>query len=276
MTIRLTFIRTSAAALLGLVVAVTPASAAPTARICAQGRDCAVQAFSPGVTATREPSGLAPLRASALPGFRRVFVDDFHSNHLSNHWSLFAGEPGGDPGAQWSPSHVRVSGGVLTLNAWRDAGYGGRWVTGGLCACQHPQTYGAFFVRARLSGPGATFVGLLWPTMGWPPEIDFTETYGSTSHSMATVHFGSRNAQRHSEVQVDMTRWHTWGVIWTPRSIIFTLDGVEWGRVSSRNAIPRVPMTLHLQQQTWCALNFACPSTPDSVQIDWVEIFRRA
>ena len=250
-------------------------SASPRSDVCVRGGACAVVSISSGVNDPREPSGEGPLRSTALPGFRRTFVDDFVGRRLSAQWSLFAGQPGSDPGAQWSPSHVRVSDGMLTLNAWPDSAYGGRWVTGGLCACHRAQKYGAFFVRARLSGPGATFVGLLWPLSGWPPEVDFTETYGSISHSMATVHFGQRNNQLHSEVKVDMERWHTWGVIWTPRLLLFTLDGVVWGRVTSAAAVPDVPMSLHLQQQTWCADNYACPVSPQSVQIDWVEVFRR-
>ena len=34
--------------------------------------------------------------------------------------------------------------------------------------------------------------------------------------------------------------------------------------------IPKVPMTLHLQSQTWCTFNYACPTSPQSTLVDWV------
>ena len=34
--------------------------------------------------------------------------------------------------------------------------------------------------------------------------------------------------------------------------------------------IPAQPMTLDLTQQTWCASFWACPTAPQSLQVDWV------
>ena len=113
-------------------------------------------------------------------------------------------------------AHVEVNGGLLQLNAWRDPAYGGEWVTGGVCQCQVTNTYGAYFVRSRMTGAGPTQVELLWPASGWPPEIDFDETYGPVTSSMGTLHYTSNNSEIHNVVNVDMTQWHTWGVIWTP------------------------------------------------------------
>ncbi len=265
-----------ALSVLALFTSAIPATSAgaSTSHACRSAGHCEVSAVPVGPTNSSEPSGEAPLSPTALSGYRRVFLDDFQQSPLSHSWSTFAGQPGSDPGAQWAPSHVTEGSGVLSLNAWRDPAYGNSWVTGGLCVCQQAQTYGAYFVRARMTGPGATFVGLLWPTNGgWPPEIDFTETYGALSRSMATVHYGTTNQQIHQVVQVDMTAWHTWGVIWTPHSLTYTLDGRVWGRVRNPLAIPHVRMSLHLQQQTWCSLGYACPTQPVSTQIDWVEIF---
>lgn len=242
--------------------------------LCSSNHSCTTLQFLRGVPDRAEPSGFAPPPAGALTGFRRTFVDDFSETVLGREWSKFSGTPGGDPQAQWSPSHVIVAHGLLTLNAWRDYRDQNRWVTGGLCNCSTPQTYGAYFVRARVTGAGATFVGLLWPTSGWPPEIDFAETFGPVNSAMASVHFGSNNQALHQSVAVNMTKWHTWGVIWTPTSIIYTLDGIEWSSVSNRSIIPAIAMTLDLQQQTWCQAGFACPSVPRAVQIDWVETYQ--
>jgi len=214
---------------------------------------------------------MAPPSANALTGFTQSYVNDFSGSSLPAGWDVYTGSPGSDPGAQWGSAHVVVSNGLLSLNAWQDPGYNNSWVTGGLCQCGLARTYGAYFVRSRLTGTGPTGVMLLWPTAPvWPPEIDFNETNGQTSGTSATVHFGSTNKQDQRKLSIDMTQWHTWGVIWTPASITYTVDGKVWGTVTNTSEIPNQPMTLDLQQQTWCGSGWACPSSPQSMSVDWV------
>jgi outer membrane protein OmpA-like peptidoglycan-associated protein len=71
-----------------------------------------------------------------------------------------------------------------------------------------------------------------------------------------------------------MTQWHTWGVIWTPTSVTYTVDGHVWGRFQVPSKVPHVSMTLNIQQQTWCTSNFACPTSPQSTLVDWVSEYR--
>jgi hypothetical protein len=213
---------------------------------------------------------MAPPTADALPGYSQSYVQDFLGGALPDGWDVFTGNPGGDPGAQWAASHVTVGSGLLSLNTWKDPAYGDEWVAGGLCQCGVARVYGAYFVRSRVTGGGPTQVQLLWPTKGWPPEIDFNETDGTVGLTTATVHFSAANRQDQTRVKVDMTQWHTWGVIWSPSSIIYTLDGREWGAIHLASEIPAQPMTLDLTQQTWCASFWACPTAPQSLQVDWV------
>jgi beta-glucanase (GH16 family) len=70
-----------------------------------------------------------------------------------------------------------------------------------------------------------------------------------------------------------MTQWHTWGIVWTPVSIQYTVDGRVWGTIDDPAIIPHQPMSLHFQQQTWCASNYACPTSPQSTQINWVAAY---
>ena len=222
------------------------------------------------LTDPAEPSGQAPMSANALPGFTQTYVNDFTGTSLPTGWDAFGGTASGDPGSQFGSAHVTVANGLLSLNTWLDPSYGNEWVTGGLCQCGQPMTYGAYFVRSRVTGPGPTIVELLWPTAGWPPEIDFTETGGSTTSTTATVVWAENGGQNQVQLNVDMTQWHTWGVVWTPTMIFYTLDGNVWGTFDVASDIPHQPMTLNLQQQTWCSSNFACPTLPQSAQIDWV------
>jgi hypothetical protein len=230
------------------------------------------QSYPIGVADASEPSGYAPPPGSAMSGYTQDYVQDFTGSSLPSGWATFSGQPGSDPGAQWSPSHVVLSEGMLQLNAYEDPNYGNEWVTGGVCQCGLGTTYGAYFVRSRVTGAGPTNVELLWPLAHvWPPEIDFNETAGDTDETSATVHFTSSNAEDQRRLyNIDMTQWHTWGVIWTPSQIIYTMDGEVWGTVDVAAEIPNQAMTLDLTQQTWCASGWACPTQPESMQIDWV------
>ncbi len=227
--------------------------------------------FPMGVADPTEPSGEAPMPANALAGYTQTYVNDFNGTSLPPGWDVFAGTASGDTGSQFGPAHVTVSNGLLSLNTWLDPSYGNEWVTGGLCQCNgSPLTYGAFFVRSRVTGPGPTLVELLWPTTSWPPEVDFTETDGSTQGNAATDIWAQNGEKNQIHLDVDMTQWHTWGVVWTPTTLFYTIDGKVWGQFGDAADIPHQPMALHIQQQTWCAFNFACPTLPQSAQIDWI------
>ena len=223
-----------------------------------------------GVADASEPSSMAPPSADAMSGYTQSYVNDFPGSSLPGGWGVFTGSPGSDPGAQWGAAHVTVGGGMLNLNTWKDPAYNNAWVTGGVCQCGVSHTYGAYFIRSRVTGPGPTQVELLWPTGSWPPEIDFNESGGTTDQTSATLHFGSTNGQDQRRLRLDLTQWHTWGVIWSPTSVTYTVDGREWGSVHVASEISDVPMTLDLTQQTWCSSSYACPSAPQSMQIDWV------
>ena len=235
------------------------------------GRLAAANSIYPtGTSNANEPSGESPPSATAFPGYTQTYVTDFNASTLPDGWSSFIGTPVGDPGGQWGAAHVTLNGGVLQLTTFQDPQYNNQWVAGGVCQCGLERTYGAYFVRSKMTGGGPTQVEMLWPASGWPPEIDFSETYGATTYSMATDHFTPANLQIQRTVRVDMTQWHTWGVIWTPTAITYTVDGTVWGRVVGPLTIPNQSMTLHIQQQTWCASGFACPASPQSTLVDWV------
>ena len=227
-----------------------------------------------GVVSSSEPSGYAPPSADAMPGYSLTYSNNFTGTALPAGWDVFTGTASGDPGSQWESSQVVVSGGMLQLNTAQDPKLNNEWITGGLCQCGQSQTYGAFFVRSRQTGAGPTIVQLLWPNQGWPPEIDFTETGGDTTAATATNIWGLNSngnvEQQQVALSIDMTQWHTWGVIWTPTSITYTVDGQSWGTFTDPSEIPSQPMSLHIQQQTWCSAGYACPTSPESTDVDWV------
>jgi hypothetical protein len=234
-----------------------------------------------GVPNSSEPSGEAPPGANAMSGYTQSYVTDFTGTALPSGWNAYSGAPGSsDPGSQWAVTHDVVSGGILSLNAFQDPAFGNEWVTGGTSQDGVSRSYGAYFVRSRETGGGPTLVELLWPTNNvWPPEIDFDETDGPSGRTTATNIWAVNNgvkSQQQSQLTIDMTQWNTFGVIWTPTSLTYTVNGTVWGTFTNASEIPSTPMHLDLQQQTWCgaAANTdgenACPTAPESMQVDWV------
>ncbi len=229
-----------------------------------------------GVPDAHSPSFKSPPGSNALKGYVLRYVNDFNGGSLPHNWDVFTGVPGGDPGGQFASTHVTVSGGLLRLNTWRDPKFHNRWVTGGVCQCGLAYTYGAFFVRSRITGSGPNEVQLLWPqSNNWPPEIDFNETGASSSSTSSTVHFGAVNHIDQRSLSIDMTKWHTWGIVWTPTSMKFIVNGQVWGAINIPAESPNVPMTLDLEQRAMCQIGIQCPSKPVSMLVDWVAEYTR-
>jgi len=238
-------------------------------------------AIPDGVPDSSEPSGEAPPGADAMSGYHQVYSTDFTGSSEPSGWQEYSGAPGSeDPGSQWAVTHDVVSGGILSLNAWQDPAFGNEWVTGGTSQDGESLLYGAWFVRSRETGPGPTLVELLWPTNNsWPPEIDFDETLGPSTFTTSTDIWAVNNgtvSQVDVHLNIDMTQWNTFGVIWTPSKITYTVNGKAWTTFSTASEIPSTPMHLDLQQQTWCGSSAgldgedACPTAPESMQVDWV------
>jgi hypothetical protein len=219
------------------------------------------------------PSGVS-MPTGNLPGWRLTYNQDFSGDALPSGWGAYSGEPGGDPNGNWDPANVSVGDGELHLTA--DNGS-----TGGVAFSGNAQQYGMYLVRMKSDyEPGLQIsnILLLWPDSNvWPPEIDFYEDGGgSRSGFTATLHPGPdgdncctilRNAANAA------TQWHTYGVIWTPTSITYTIDGKPFGVVQSSElsdpaSWPNIPMNLDLQSQN---LGTAQPSgSIETMTVAWV------
>ncbi|MCU4186182.1 glycoside hydrolase family 16 protein [Acidiferrimicrobium sp. IK] len=217
--------------------------------------------------------------------------DNFSGTALDtqNWWGAYSGQPAGDPSGWWEPSHVAVTGGNLVLSTYRaNTPQGMRWVSGGVGQINdRAQTYGRYLVRMRSTGgKGISAIALLFPTGTWPPEVDFYEDSpldNRRTSMSATLHYGPRDDDiiQHTLRNVDFTKWHVFGVDWTPGHLVYTIDGRPWAEVSS-SRVPAVPMTLDIQSQALaCTQTFhGCPdsTTPPVVktEVDWVATYRMA
>jgi len=225
-----------------------------------------------GVFDLKEPSYFAPPAANAMPGYTRSYVDDFTQQLSPSQWFYFRGIPQGDPSGRFDKAHVAVTHGVLKIGTWRDPRFSDQWVSGGVGLYGMATTYGAYFVRSRETAPGPDTTELLWPLNNqWPPEIDFNEAGESTWAQSWFVHYTNPQDQLLGSNTIDILHWHTWGVIWTPASITFTVDGRVWGTVTASYAIPNIPMNLDLQSQSWCGITGEpCPTADSVLLVDWV------
>jgi glycosyl hydrolase family 16 len=210
------------------------------------------------------PSGV-PVPTGNLPGWQLTYSQDFSGTSLPPGWGAYSGEPGGDPYGYWDSANVSVSNGELHLSTTPndDPQSSNTASTGGVAFSGNPQEYGMYLVRMRGDyEPGLQIsdIALLWPADGnsWPPEMDFFEDEGgSRSGFTASLHPGPdgddccvvRNTLANAA-----TQWHTYGIIWTPTSITYTIDGRAWGvvqssQVSGPGEWPSIPMNLDLQSQ---------------------------
>jgi beta-glucanase (GH16 family) len=191
-----------------------------------------------------------------IPGWHLTYSTDFNGNSLPDGWGAYSGQPGGDPNGNWDPGNVSVSNGELHLSADSSS-------TGGVGFSGNPQTYGMYLVRMKGDyEPNLEIsnIALLWPADGgtWPPEIDFYEDGGgSRGGYTASLHPGPDGNDCcviRNNISTTGAEWHTYGVIWTPDSITYTIDGRQWAvvqasQVSGAGQWPDIPMNLDLQSQ---------------------------
>lgn len=206
-----------------------------------------------------------------------VFYEGFNSDHLDGDWTTYSGHPGGNWDTTWKSSNVSVSDGHLNLTARRSSD--GDWTAGGVGAFGHAFKYGTVTARVRMdSGQGVTGVALLWPTTGFPPELDYFEEFGSdpdrTSY-MTTIHRSWDNAMIHHKTWGDFTDWHTVSVEWEPDMVRYSVDGRTISTTWSSSYSPNVSMWPGFQVATGTGDGDRPDwSTPSSVrmQVDWISI----
>jgi beta-glucanase (GH16 family)/transcriptional regulator with XRE-family HTH domain len=155
-------------------------------------------------------------------------------------------------------------------------------------------TYGRIEARIKLpAGDGlwpafwALGAAGSWPTAG---EIDVMENigsdpskiYGSIHGPQAGSHGGYRlTAEEHSPVSL-AAGFHTYGVDWSPKKIVFTLDGIPYATrtpaslSSSQGWVFNKPFYLLLNLAvggTWPGSPKASTNFPVTMLVDWVRVY---
>lgn len=147
------------------------------------------------------------------------------------------------------------------------------------------QEYGRFEIRCRVpKGKG------MWPAFwllpdpkGWPPEIDVLEILGHEPNKVyLTQHYrdaqGKHQSHGGSWSGPDFSAgFHDYAVEWSPRRIVWFVDGVE--RFRSEDAVPSGKMYLLLN----LAVGGSWPGAPDAqtkfpavLAVDYVRVYQKA
>ncbi len=172
-----------------------------------------------------------------------------------------------------------LNNGVLTISAqpvndWQSSQMWGYKYSSGMLISNQTYLYGYFEIRAELpQGQG------LWPAF-WligpeNKEIDILEVIGSSPQVPDhALHWPGGNHLSTHNFQTDTSGYHTYGALWTPTEIIFTIDGTESWRVA--NPVMNQPM--HMIVNLAVGGNWAGPPNsstpwPAKMNIDYVRVY---
>jgi hypothetical protein len=239
-----------------------------------------------------------------LPGWRRIFIDDFTGTvalgewadctlnpivcsglpepYRSNWWAYTEGWPDTSKNGTYSPSKVlSVADGVLDIYIHTEDGV--HMVAAPVPLINGPdgplgQLYGRYAIRFKADSlHGYKIAWLLWPdSETWPQdgEIDFPEGNldGEISAFMHRQGATVNNDQDAYFAGVPVSGdWHTAIIEWTQDSVRFILDDRVLGESTSR--IPNTPMHWVIQTETTLDGHEPDDAVAGHIQIDWVTAY---
>jgi len=241
-------------------------------------------------TATPTPPPTTTLPAPiAGTNYQLVFQDNFPGTSVNpanqNAVSPF-GHPveSSNPNFSYSASNVSVANGVATITAQNTGGgYTGTWTGGILNAETHLYQYGYFSVTAKLPA-GAGFCPAIWlchtdaeaDATGTLGELDMLEaTGGNTAYQ--TAHTDSGQVYQAKTTNASLTTgYNTYGLLWTPTSVTYYINGVKTG--SYNVAIPdQMYMIISLDvcgSNDWVGPPNASTPTTAALDISSVQIYQ--
>jgi beta-glucanase (GH16 family) len=261
-------------------------------------------ASSPPAAAPAPPAPAAPAQY-ANPYTNLVWSDNFSAGVPGPSWTTCSGScAGGISSYTSSASNVGVnSSNQLVITATKSgSSYASAEVESGSIT---NSPYGAIEANIKLpSGQG------LWPAFwldapNWPNggEIDVLEApaFGAVpNYAIFTLHGPWTQTDPNDNYQIyeanttalgDLsTAFHTYAVIWTPNSIVWTIDGVEYAQATPNslvpqaapwvfNSVPSYQIVLDLAVGGWpCDSNSTsgpCPgaSFPAQMVVNWVHVY---
>jgi len=230
-------------------------------------------------------------------GWKKSFEDTFTNGFDSKKWNktFWWGNGNINDGAisYYSPKNVSVSKGYLNLKANNNS-EGGKSYTGGSVNTygKFYQTYGYFEARIQVpkgGGLGPDFA-LQAEDKSWPPEINISEVPGAKGANATTVwmtnHYKDalgnpsyENAEGSWNANSSLnTSYHTYGLLWQPKLLVWYVDGVERYRTTA--GVPNKPCYIIFMSGVsnddgrWTG-NPSKTTFPNYMSIDWVKAWSK-
>jgi hypothetical protein len=262
-----TRLATAALGVLGLSLAV----AAPLPAAGAQDVDRGpVVTASSTAAATPAATRTASTAAQKYSWGRVVAGDEFNyrGKPSSKKWSVYSSKGHNNRG-QRRPSAWNVNGSAATVTGTSNG------TTGGMSS-RYNQKYGRWEVRMKTNTRDPQYHPnlMLWPNgrSSRCAEVDFAESTHEASKIKFFLHYGCKPLQSTANRTLDMRKWHTYAVQWTPSGITGYVDGAVFFRDTNRSHLPSGSM--HASTQLDWFPRGKSPRT-SSMTIDWVRIYKR-
>lgn len=212
----------------------------------------AVVTASIAITTISGAAGATPFVATApgnMAGWTQDFVDDFGGPLNTATWSRYESTTNqANMLSEYDRTNVYTENGNMVLRTYNAGGVD--WRAGGVSANPgFAAAQGKWVIRARFErAPGLGYAFLLYPRGGgWPPEVDIAEGTAGGPRVMSTLHWSPSNlTDSRFKSGIDMSKWHTYGVILSDDKVQFTIDGAVWTTINNTGS-PRMPMWIGLQ-----------------------------
>lgn len=202
-----------------------------------------------------------------------------HNFQDLSQWNRYGPGPGHDGQGRRDPSQISTSNGILTITGSSNG------TTGGMALQNHDQMYGKWTWRVKCPAGASTYhpVCLLWGigsgsgVNAATGEIDVLEVWqdGLRRHNEFTLHYGDGSQMIGGGVDVDMTVWHTYTVLWTPDKISTWIDdNPPYYSTTDKAKFPQNKMAMTIQLD-WFP-NEGGSTGGATMQVDYVEIYSLA
>lgn len=236
---------------------------------------------------------------SANAAYSLVWSDEFNGTSINtNNWTFEIGTGSngwGNNELQYytnRPENARIENGNLVIEA-RQESYGGRNYTSARLKTQGKQTFKYGKIEARIKMPKGQGI---WPafwtlgsditTVGWPRsgEIDIMEHVNNENNTYGYIHWFNNGNVSYGGAShtIDVTDYHVYSIEWTPSSIKWFVDGIQFREANIANNING---TGAFHKEHFLLLNMAIggnwPGSPNSstafpakMYVDYVRVYQ--
>lgn len=222
---------------------------------------------------------MALQQAAFSQNWQLVWQDEF-TNGIGPDWVFETGNGssgwGNNELEYYRRENATVENGQLVITAKRES-FGGFNYTSARMKTQGRRSWRYGKIEARIAMPA--FSGA-WPAfwmlgdnivdVGWPScgEIDIMEHVNTEPNSVGTIHWTGPNgdhAQYGASTPVNVTAYHVYSIEWTPSSIKWFVDGVQFNEANIQN---NINSTEEFHRNFFILLNFAIGGNWPGFNID--------